>query len=135
VFVSSIGAKSIFSALIRMLCAATAAYCAIALSTELLARLTIARFWESWIRWVGPISALPVILIAAVSGFVFGLVLGFLFRAYPKRVASYAGLLAVIFMVLGGAGLLGLVSSVGMALGFVTGGAASVRVTRALSHA
>jgi hypothetical protein len=132
-FALSIGANTISSALLRLLCAATAAYCAIALSTVLLARFTMARFWEPWVRSIGLVvlTWLPVILIASVSGLVFGLILGFIFRTRPTRVAAYAGSLAAIFLLLGGVGLSWVATSAALVLGFLIGGAVVGRITRA----
>jgi hypothetical protein len=135
-YTSAVGASSTSSALIRLLCAAGAAYCAIGLSAELLARWTIARFWEPWLRWIGPLwigpfSALPLILVALTSGLIFGFVLGLVFRAYPTRVASFAGLLAAVFMLTAGASVALLASSGALVIGFVSGGAAGGRITRA----
>ena len=130
---STIGAKSVSNAWIRLVCAVLAAWCAIALSTELLARFALARFYEPWIPSVGSLLAahLPVVLIASIAGFVFGLVLGVIFRSHPVRVGAYAGSLAALFLLFGGVGFAWLMSSVGLVIGFVAGGASIGRLARA----
>jgi hypothetical protein len=114
-FTSTIGANTLSRALVRLLGAAIAAWCAIALSTELLARFAMARFWESWLPSAGALAApAPVVLFASIAGFAFGLLLGLIFRTHPVRVAAYAGSLAAVFMLLGGVSLAWVTSSIGL---------------------
>lgn len=115
-YTHSIGATSISNALVRLICAAIAAWCAIALYVELLARFTMV--------------PVPAVLVALVAGLVFGLVLGLIFLTNSVRVAAYAGSLAVLFMLLVGQLSAWASSSIGLVAGFVIGAAACRRMTR-----
>src|SRR5262250_480310 len=95
---ASIGANSVASALLRLVGAVAAAWCAIALSTELLARLIVARFYEPWLPSVGALPYLVPAILIAIAGCIFGLVLGLIFRPHPLRVAAYAGALGALFL-------------------------------------
>jgi uncharacterized membrane protein len=106
--------------LVRVLCAATAAWVAINLYGILFADYANARLWETWFTPGTPTATwAPVVTIGLITGVIVGVVIGLVFPRQAIKVAIIAAVLQLLATAVSGALASAIVIAAGLVLGAV----------------
>jgi hypothetical protein len=113
--------------LLRVLCAAVAAWAALSVDSFLLSNYAGSRVWETWVQAGTSLHAwLPVVVFGLITGLGIGVAVGLIFpQSIALKIAAIAAGLQLVESLFAG----GIVSSIAIAVGLLAGALPS-RVTR-----
>lgn len=115
---SKVRTDSIGDWLVRVLCAAVAAWIALNLCGLLVSDYAAARFWETWFTPGTQAAAMaPTVVFGLITGVVIGVVIGFVFPHQALPIAMIAAVLEFVAAIVSGA----VASSIVLAIGLVFG--------------
>jgi hypothetical protein len=116
--------------LVRVLCAAVAAWLAMKIDAFLVSNYASARFWETWVDTNNPVHAwVPVVAFAAITGIAVGVTIGLVFPQHiALKIAAVAAALQLVAFILDG-GITALASPIVIGISLLMGALPS-RLTR-----